>query len=365
MFTKIKRHIIVPFVFALAFFTLSGFDYSYAPASGSKATVEKASIKSKDTTSKKITSSSKSKNSDGSSTDCISDTDIPVFSGKTYIELNDNKPEFSDSEKITTAFENYGDLDSLSRCTTAYANICKELMPTEERGSIGKVKPTGWHTVKYNGLIDGNYLYNRCHLIAFCLAGENANTKNLITGTRYFNTVGMLPFETEVCDYVESTNNHVLYKVTPVFEGDNLVASGVQMQALSVEDNGGGICFNVFVYNVQPGIEIDYATGKSWINDSITVDGKYVSSSDYVSDGNDANKQKPASTPSPTAASQASDAASSNSSVTYILNTNTKKFHRDGCSSIKKMSEKNKASSNESRDAIIAKGYEPCQKCNP
>lgn len=363
MFNKIKRHIIVPFVFVLAFFTFSGFDNSYVPASVSMVTVEKASGKSANN---KSTSTSKSKSSDKTSNECISGTAIPVFSGKIYIELNDNKPEFSDSEKNTTAFENYGDLDSLGRCTTAYANICKELMPTEERGSIGKVKPTGWHTIKYNGLIDGNYLYNRCHLIAFCLAGENANTKNLITGTRYFNTVGMLPFETEVCDYVESTNNHVLYKVTPVFDGDDLVAKGVHMQALSVDDNGSGISFNVFVYNVQPGIEIDYATGKSWINESITVDGKYVSSSDYISDGNDANKQKPTATPLPTAAAtQASDTASNTSSVTYILNTNTKKFHREGCSSVKKMSEKNKASSNESRDAIIAKGYEPCQKCNP
>ena len=188
---------------------------------------------------------------------------IPDYTGQTFVELNSNIPYFADEEKTTEVFENYSELDSLGRCGVAYANICKELMPTEERGNIGMIKPSGWHTVKYPDLIDGMYLYNRCHLIAFCLAGENANEKNLITGTRYFNVTGMLPYETEVADYVDNTNNHVLYRVTPIFVSDELVARGVEIEAYSVEDNGAGVCFHVFVYNEQPGITIDHLTGDS------------------------------------------------------------------------------------------------------
>ena len=188
---------------------------------------------------------------------------IPEYSGNPYVELNGNVPYFTDEELTTTAFELYSELDSLGRCGAGYANICKEIMPTEERGSIGMVKPTGWHTVKYDCIAD-RYLYNRCHLIGYQLAGENANEKNLITGTRYLNVDGMLPFENEVADYVDETDNHVLYRVTPVFSGDNLLASGVIIEAKSVEDNGAGVQFNVYCYNVQPGINIDYATGESW-----------------------------------------------------------------------------------------------------
>ena len=188
--------------------------------------------------------------------------DIPAFSGDAYIALNNNKPAFSKKERTTKVFERYSSLDSLGRCGVAYANICKKLMPDEQRKAIGPVKPSGWHTVKYN-CVDGKYLYNRCHLIGFQLAGENANEKNLITGTRYLNVDGMLPFENEVADYVKETNHHVLYRVTPHFEGDDLVAKGVQMEAYSVEDKGKGVCFHVFVYNSQPGVTIDYATGAS------------------------------------------------------------------------------------------------------
>ena len=190
---------------------------------------------------------------------------IPEYSGNPYVELNGNLPYFTDEELSTTAFELYSELDSLGRCGAGYANICKEIMPTEERGSIGMVKPTGWHTVKYDCIAD-RYLYNRCHLIGYQLAGENANEKNLITGTRYLNVDGMLPFENEVADYVNDTDNHVLYRVTPVFSGDNLVASGVIIEAKSVEDNGAGVQFNVYCYNVQPEISIDYTTGESWEN---------------------------------------------------------------------------------------------------
>lgn len=192
----------------------------------------------------------------------ISISEIPEYSGEPYIELNGNEPEFTDDEITTESFETYSELDDLGRCGTAYANISIDLMPTEKRGSIGQVKPTGWHTVKYD-IVDGKYLYNRCHLIGYQLSGENANEKNLITGTRYLNVDGMLPFENMVADYVKETGNHVLYRVTPIFDGMNLVATGVQMEAYSVEDDGDGISYNVYVYNVQPGIEIDYHTGES------------------------------------------------------------------------------------------------------
>lgn len=191
------------------------------------------------------------------------DYNIPEYSEKTYVEVNHNQPYFTDDELTTEPFEVYSELDLLGRCGVAYANVCQELMPTKERGQIGKVKPSGWHTVKYPGVIKDLYLYNRCHLIGFQLAGENANEKNLITGTRYLNVEGMLPFENEVADYVDETNHHVLYRVTPIFTDDNLVADGVLMEAYSVEDSGEGVSFCVFVYNVQPGIEIDYRTGES------------------------------------------------------------------------------------------------------
>lgn len=187
---------------------------------------------------------------------------VGAYAGEPYTVLNDNVPNFSKQDLVTESYEMYSELDSLGRCGVAMANVGQDIMPTEGRGSIGQVKPTGWQTVKYD-IVDGKYLYNRCHLIGFQLTGENANRENLITGTRYMNVDGMLPFENMVADYVKETGNHVLYRVTPVFKGDNLVADGVQMEALSVEDNGDGICFNVFVYNAQPGIAIDYATGNS------------------------------------------------------------------------------------------------------
>lgn len=187
---------------------------------------------------------------------------IPAYAGQNYVVINDNKPEFTEQDYTTETFENYSELDSLGRCGVAYANISQDTMPTEERGSIGMIKPTGWHTVKYDN-INGKYLYNRCHLIGYQLSGENANEKNLITCTRQMNTEGMLDFENQIAEYVENTGNHVLYRVTPVFEGNNLLATGVQMEAMSVEDKGQGVSFNIFVYNVQDGIEIDYSNGDS------------------------------------------------------------------------------------------------------
>lgn len=188
---------------------------------------------------------------------------VPEFTDQPYVVINNNVPFFTEEEKATQdVFEYYSELDSLGRCGMAIANVCKELMPTGERGNIGQIKPTGWQTAKYDH-VDGLYLYNRCHLIGFQLTGENANEKNLITGTRYMNVDGMLPFENMIDDYVDETENHVLYRVTPVFEGEELVARGVLMEAYSVEDEGEGICFNVYVYNNQPDVVIDYATGES------------------------------------------------------------------------------------------------------
>jgi DNA-entry nuclease len=187
---------------------------------------------------------------------------IPEFSGKPYVVINNNVPSFPDKDKVTKSFEHYSKLDSLGRCGAAYANISRSTMPTEKRGRIGKVKPTGWHIAKYEG-IDGKYLYNRCHLIGYQLTAENANPRNLITGTRYLNVTGMLPFENMVADYVKETNHHVLYRVTPIFKDSELVARGVQMEAYSVEDKGAGVQFNVYAYNNQPGIIIDYKTGNS------------------------------------------------------------------------------------------------------
>ena len=189
---------------------------------------------------------------------------LPAYDGNPYVELDGNQPAFTEEEKAGTAsYETYASRDLLGRCGPAEACVGQELMPTEERGAIGMVKPSGWHTVRYDGVVDGKYLYNRCHLIGYQLTGENANERNLITGTRYRNVEGMLPFEKQVADDVEETGNHVLYRSTPVFKGLELVARGVQIEAWSVEDGGAGVCFNVYCYNVQPGVEIDYATGES------------------------------------------------------------------------------------------------------
>jgi len=269
---------------------------------------------------------------------------IPAFSNKPYVTVNNNQPGFSASDKTTTSFERYASLDSKGRCGVAYACIGKDLMPTGERGAIGSVKPTGWHTVKYAG-IDGNYLYNRCHLIGWQLTGENANERNLITGTRYMNVEGMLPFENMVADYIKETGNHVLYRVTPVFKGNNLLASGVQMEAYSVEDNGDGICFNVYCYNAQPGITINYADGSS-------------SGPPLEQTTNKPSTTKKTTTEHPNEGSVATDAV-------YILNVKSKKFHYPSCKSVDDMKEENKGYFNGTRDEAVAAGYSPCGNCKP
>ena len=252
---------------------------------------------------------------------------IPEYSGDPYVVVNNNVPFFSKEDLKAEVFESYGDLDSLGRCTVAYSMVGTETMPTQERGNIGQVKPTGWHAVKYDN-VDGKYLYNRCHLIGYQLTAENANVKNLITGTRYLNVQGMLPFENLTADYIKETGNHVLYRVTPVFEGDNLVASGVLMEGESAEDDGEAIQFCVYVYNVQPGIIIDYATGDSRLDDG--TGGSFQS----------ARK-------------------------TYVLNTNSKTFHKPDCGSVGKIKDSNKQTFVGTREEAIKNGYSPCKSCNP
>lgn len=299
---------------------------------------------------------------------------IPAYDGKAYVAVNNNEPFFTDSDMTTTAFENYSDLDSLGRCGVAYANICKEIMPTEKRGKIGMIKPSGWHTVKYD-VIKDRYLYNRCHLIGYQLAGENANPKNLITGTRYLNVEGMLPFENLVADYVNNTGNHVLYRVTPMFSGSNLVANGVLIEAKSVEDNGGGILFNVYCYNVQPGVGINYENGDSWLDGttpqqqsaqtdtqqnegSQSSDGSMAGASAGES-GSSSSTTGSASSGSDSSAAENSVSDSSNSETMVHITATGKKYHRAGCRTLKK------SDTEVTLDEAKSMGLSPCGICNP
>jgi len=275
------------------------------------------------------------------------------YKGKPYTEINGNEPDFSEKDYTTEAFEDYSALDNLGRCGVAYANICREVMPQEKRGAIGMVKPSGWHTVKYK-VVDGKYLYNRCHLIGYQLAGENANEKNLITGTRYLNVEGMLPFEEKVAEYVKETNNHVLYRVTPVYEGDNLVAEGVRMEACSVEDRGEGISFHVFVYNVQPSVEIDYSTGDSVLAGEEPA-GKSAEGTEKLEKVEKKSAGKSAEETEKPEKEQAY----------YIINKNTRRFHRPDCGSVENTLPKNRKSYRGNREALVKQGYEPCSRCKP
>ena len=247
---------------------------------------------------------------------------IPSYSGEPYVAINNNVPVFGEVDSDLGAYEKYYDLDELGRCTQAISCVSPLLMPNEERGDISSVKPSGWHSVQYD-FVDGRSLYNRCHLIGFQLTGENANEKNLITGTRYMNVEGMLPFENMIADYVRETNNRVLYRVTPVFEGNELVARGVQMEAWSLEDKGEGISFNVFCYNVQPGVGIDYETGESWVEEFNC----------------------------------------NHTPQEYDLNTSSGKYHTPQCSGAKDMSKENRQDFTGCYEELDAKGYEPCGSC--
>ena len=258
-----------------------------------------------------------------SETSVFSLAEVPEYGGQPYTAVNGNEPYFTQTDYTTTAFEHYSELDAQGRCGVAYACVGQELMPTEKRGSIGQVRPSGWQTAKYDN-VDGKYLYNRCHLIGYQLTGENANEHNLITGTRYLNVQGMLPFENMVADYVKETANHVLYRVTPIFEGSELVARGVLMEGLSMEDDEVRFC--VYVYNCQPGIEIDYATGESRLAGTATVSGEEMH---------------------------------------YVLNLSSRKFHLPDCASVDTIREENRQDYTGTREDLIAQGYTPCGSCKP
>ena len=252
-------------------------------------------------------------------------SNLEEYESSPYIVINNNVPEFTEDDITTSSYEYYSKLDRYGRCGYAMACIGLDLMPIEERGSISQVKPSGWINNTYD-FVDGKYLYNRCHLIGFQLTGENANECNLITGTRYMNTEGMLPFENMVADYVKETGNHVLYRVTPVYDDKNLVARGVQMEAWSVEDEGAGISFNVYCYNVQPGVEIDYLTGDNWASD---------------------------------------EQPENETQIVYILNVNSGKFHLSTCGQVQSISPENKQEYIGERQALIEQGYDPAGCCKP
>ena len=289
----------------------------------------------------------------------LSYRDVPAFEGNPYVYVNDGEPTFTDEQRAAEpGHEHYGELDELGRCTAAFAVVGPETQPTEKRGSIGEVRPSGWQMAKYD-FVEGKYLFNRCHLLGYQLTGENANERNLITGTRYLNVQGMLPFENVVADYVDATGNHVLMAVMPVFEGSELVARGVHMMAESVEDGGEGVAFNVFCYNVQPGVVIDYGTGESMLEEDATplpdVSGA-ESAPDTASEGAGAGEASE---------KGATGSAEGKGTTEYVLNTNSKKFHLPSCSSVDQMSPKNREDVEDTRENLIAKGYDPCKRCNP
>ena len=292
----------------------------------------------------------------------VSSSSLPVYKNNPYVIVNGNEPEFTSSQKSSKkSFETYSNLDSLGRCGVAFACIGKDIMPTGERGEIGQVKPTGWKTAKYD-FVDGKYLYNRCHLIGWQLTGENANNRNLITGTRYMNVQGMLSFENMVDDYIEETGNHVLYRVTPYFKGNELVASGVQIEAYSVEDDGDGICFNVYCFNVQPGVKIDYKTGLSALDGKEITTKKPVTTK-KITTTKVVTTKKPTTTKPTTQKPPLPSSATGN--VSYVVNINTLKFHTPSCRHADDISPENRLETKDSRDSLMTKGYSPCGVCKP
>ena len=307
-----------------------------------------------------------------SGTDFLTALDAYVAANPTvdegdYVEIDGNTPSFTVDDATTDAFQSFSQLDRLGRCGTAYACLGPETLPTDVRGDISEIHPSGWVQNFYD-FIEGESLYNRSHLIAHCLSGQDANERNLITGTRHFNADVMEPIEAMVLDYIERTGNHVLYRVTPVFEGDELVARGVQIEALSMEDGGQGVSLNVFLRNIQPGVAIDYATGNNWADEAATA-GSW-SASATASGWNTGSAAAGAAPLVPISAaattSQADDASTDTpATVTYVVNKNTGKFHYPSCSSVPKIKAKNRMDSNQTRDELIAQGYVPCKNCNP
>lgn len=301
--------------------------------------------------------------------------DLPSFeeASSAFVTVAGNEPSFTDAEldraqsaaRSDAGYEDYSPLDMLGRCGTAEACLGPETMPTDKRGSISAVHPSGWQSVRYD-FVDGESLYNRCHLIAFSLAGENANERNLITGTRYLNAEGMLPFEEFVADYVDDTGNHVLYRVTPVFEGANLVASGVQMEAQSLEDGGEGVSFNIYCYDVQPGVGIDYATGNNWEDGGASkaekVERRTQPSADVV-EAVAAGAQTGAAQEQAVEKDEAE--AADEEARSYVLNTKSHRFHLPDCPGVEAMSPRNRSDVTAARSDLIAQGYDPCGSCNP
>ena len=315
-------------------------------AESSNSDLKDTNATSQPTESSKPTETSKPSSVGSGTVKPVDLSSIPAYSGNPYVVVNNNKPSFSSSELTTKGYEKYSSLDKLNRCGVAIASCGKEIMPAagEKRGSISSITPSGWNQAKYDG-ISGGWLWNRCHLIGWQLSAENANRENLITGTRYMNINGMLPFENMVADYIKETGNHVAYRITPIYSGNNLVCSGVQMEAYSIEDSGEGIEFNVYCYNVQPGININYADGSS-------------------SSQNTSNNTTSSSNPT-TSVEENTNTNENTGSTKYVLNTNTKKFHYPSCGSASRIAAKNYAESNESRDILIAQGYSPCGNCDP
>ncbi len=308
-------------------------------------TSEEAPSQNNTVSSQKVSSKEEKTTTSGvGSGDKLTASKLPKYSGQPYVVIGNNIPTFTAAELTTKGYENYSSLDNYGRCGAALASCGKELMPTGDRGSISSIYPTGWEQAKYD-FVSGKYLYNRCHLIGWQLSGENANKKNLITGTRYMNTNGMLPFENMVADYINETGNHVAYRITPIFEGSNLLCSGVQMEAYSVEDNGEGICFNVYCFNVQPGVKINYKTGMS-SSESGSVSSKPQTSSKIMS-----SKPQTVTSNTPSASAE------------YILNKNSKKIHYPSCRSVKQMKESNKQKYNGSVDTLLNQGYTTCGNC--
>lgn len=355
---KLKRRLsLLPLILALCAALSacsSGAVSGTAPASSAETSVrqEAASSGSDSSGSSKTAASSEtpsSKSGSAGKSSGISLKKLPAYSGSPYIAINKNRPSFSKKElSRRTSYQKFSPLDGLGRCGKTTACIGPDLLPHTKRGPIGSVRPSGWHTVKYPRLIRDRYLYNRCHLIAYELTGQNANEKNLITGTRYLNIEGMLPFENKVTDYIRTTGNHVLYRVTPIFKDRCLVASGVEMEARSLEDKGKGISFHVYCYNVQPGITIDYRDGSSRVSGSVS----------------DTGTSSQAAAPKKHSAA-AKSSGSSDTRQTYVLNTNSRKFHRPDCSSIRRIKPANKKKVTAGRSDLIREGYEPCGICTP
>ena len=315
---KFKKLTILPFIMAI-FMVITGYNPENMDVSNTANTT---------TTTVTNTTTEETTTNEIITDEIFTLEEIPEYTDNIYVVINNNNPSFTKDDYTKTSFETYSELDSLGRCGVAFANVGVDIMPTEDRSSISSVKPTGWQTIKYD-VVEGKYLYNRCHLIGFQLTGENANKANLITGTRSFNVDGMLPFENMVADYVKETENHVLYRVTPMYEGEDLVAKGVQIEAWSVEDEGESICFNVFIHNIQSGVIIDYATGESALADAGT------------------------------------ESETKTEETTYVLNTNGKKFHKPDCANAKNMKEESKETYKGTRENLISQGYAPCGNCKP